>query len=167
MATAPMIPITPVRSLTGIPYPRVAVPETASQTYLRGALVRSTAGLLVECGADPSHILGVAANPGHNSAAGLDKTVVYLAHPDTLFKGNLDLSAAVGTGVTAVTDRFTSYGVAKRAVAPLNWYVDKTETTNDRVVVWEFHDEDAIGDVMGRVYFQFVSLFCQGYGLAS
>jgi hypothetical protein len=157
MATAPIVPIRPVRSLTGLPYPRQSVPETASVTFLMGALVVCTSGYLAECGADPALILGVASAAGHNGATdGLYKQTVYLAHPDTLFVANLDTSGGggVGTGVTAATDRFLTYGVAKRSSS--HWYVDKSDTTNKRVRIFDFWDEDAIGDVMGRVLFKFV-----------
>jgi hypothetical protein len=154
MATAPIVPIRPVRSLTGLPYPRQSVPETASVTFLLGALVVCTSGYLTECGADPALILGVASRAGQNGATdGLYKQTVYLAHPDTLFVANLDTSASVGNGTTAATDRFLPYGVAKRTSS--HWYVDKTDTTNKRVRIFDFWDEDAIGDVMGRVLFKF------------
>jgi hypothetical protein len=154
MATAPFQAIRPVRSLTGLPYPRQAVPEAATQTFKLGALVVCTSGFLVECGADPALILGVASRAGQNGAsAGLKENVVYLAHPDTLFVGNLDTSASEGAGVTAATDRFLTYGVAKRTSS--HWYVDKTDTTNKRVRIFDFWNEDAVGDVMGRVLFKF------------
>lgn len=165
MATAPVIPIRPVRSLTGLSYPRQAVPEAASQTFLLGALVVVTSGYLVECGADPALILGVATSAGHNKAsANLVKNTVVLAHPDTLFVGNLDDSGSLGTGVTAATDRFLTYGVAKRSSS--HWYIDKADTTAKRVRIFDFWDEDAVGDIGGRVIFKFVGAAstCQGEG---
>jgi hypothetical protein len=165
MATAPFHHIRAVRSLTGLPYPRQEVPEAATQTFRIGALVVCTSGYLVECGADPALILGVASKAGQNGgSAGLKKQTVYLAHPDTLFVGNLDTSAAEGAGTTAATDRFLTYGVAKRASS--HWYVDKTDTTNKRVRIFDFWDEDAVGDIMGRVLFKFVGAAstCQGEG---
>ena len=156
MATAPVVPFWPCKSVTGLPYPRQEVPETASVTFKRGAPVVCTSGFLAECGADPALILGIASKDGQNGGSnGLKKQVVYIAHPDVLFKGNLDDSGAIGTGVTAATDRFLTYGIAKRASGGL-WYVDKADTTNKRVRIWDFWDEDAIGDIGGRVIFQFV-----------
>ena len=168
MATAPRIAITPVKTLTGLSVPQESFQEAATQTFSKGALVRLASGYLTECGTDPVLIMGVASRDGQNGAAAGDKSqAVYLAHPDTLFKGNLDTSGSEGNGTTAVTDRGKNYGVAK-ASSGGTWYVDKTDQTNKRVVVWDFWTavQDgvnmAVGDTLGWILFQFDPQYFQG-----
>jgi hypothetical protein len=83
-----------------------------------------------------------------------------------VFRGYLDTSAGEGTGVTAATDRLKAYGVAKSASGGI-WYVDKADTTADRVVIWEFYQSvesgvlQAVGDIRHHVFFTFLHANCQ------
>ena len=89
---------------------------------------------------------------------------VYIASPGTLFRGNLD--NASGTTTSAATDRGKMYGIAKHSGG--KWYVDSTDVTNKRVVIWDFWDEVqdlvtmAVGDTLMHVIFQFDPQYFQG-----
>jgi len=150
-----------VRNLYGLCIPKVRVPEAASATFKKGALVVSTSGYTDECGADPALILGVATKDGQNGTASGDKEQeVEVAMPGTLFMGNL--SNAADTAVGAATDRFLPLGVLRDATSE-TWFVDTGETSADRVVIWEFwlQDAEVMGDVRTRVLFQFDPVYCQ------
>jgi hypothetical protein len=157
-----------LKTLSGHSIPRESFPEAASQTFKKGDLVYLNGGYLTACGADPTLIMGVATSDGHNTAAGADSTVVELAHPNTLFIGNLDTQASEGAGTTAATDRGKMYGVKALAAAPYQWYVDKTDVTNKRVIVWDIWTavQDgvpmAVGDIIGWVVFAFDPTYFQG-----
>jgi hypothetical protein len=171
MATASRIPFKAFKTLIGMSIPREAFPEAATQTFKKGALVYlNAAGYLTECGTDPTLIMGVATKDGGNGTAAGDVTqVVELAHPDTLFVGNLDSSNDEGgaTAHTHVTDVGKMYGVWKATTAA-KWTVDLYETTNKRVVVWKLRDviQDgipmAVGDILGHVIFSFDPQYFQG-----
>jgi len=166
MATQAKIPIRAARTLAGTPIPRAGLPEKASSTFVRGALafLEAATGFLIECGADPTLIMGIAQADGANNAvSGAVINIVDLAHPDTLFRGYLDTSGGEGTGTTAQTDLGKGYGVAKSASGGI-WYVDKADTTNKRVVIWEFWaaDGQAVGDIRHHVLFQFMVTAFQG-----
>jgi len=128
-------------------------PEAASQTFKLGAIVTLNAsGHVVECGADPTQILGIACGDAHNDSVAATSTVaVWIADDETLFVGNLS-----GTSVTALTDVGMGYGVVKDGN---NWHVDKTDVANRRVIVVELDSRDAVGDTNGRVLFMFFSQF--------
>jgi hypothetical protein len=165
MATQAKIAMRCVRTIAGTPIIKQAVPEKATQTFNRGALVYvDSAGYATECGADPTIILGVATSDGSNAgSSGLVTQVVELAHPDNLFRGYLDLSTTEATGASAVTDLMKGYGVAKSAAGGV-WYVDKADTSAKRVVIWEFWGEPghAVLDVRPHIIFGFIYLFFQG-----
>jgi hypothetical protein len=166
MATLPRIRFSVAKPLGGLSVAQENVPEAATQTFKQGAVVQLVAGYMQECGADPTLILGIASGPGQSGAtAGAKNQSVYLAHPLNLFMGNIDDGS--GTGVTAATDRGKMYGIAKHSSTG-KWYVDNTDTTNKRVVIWDFWDgaQDgiaaAIGDTLGYVFFQFDPTYFQG-----
>jgi hypothetical protein len=114
--------------------------------------------------------MGIATRDGQSgSTAGAKTQTVDLAHPDTLFIGNIDASAA-GSGTTAATDRGKMYGITKHAGSG-KWTVDNAKTTaaqKTRVIVWNFwlNAQDganqAIGDTLGWVVFSFDPSFFQG-----
>lgn len=165
MAAQPRIAFTPVKPLSGLAIPEEAFPEKATQTFKAGACVFLSAGYLTECGADPTLVMGIASRDGQNVASdGLKKHVVYLAHPSTLFKGNLDNNS--GTTTSAATDVGKMYGIAKHSSG--KWYVDSTDTTNKRVVLWGFWDgaqdgvQAGVGDTLAHMYFQFDPAYFQG-----
>jgi len=159
---APLVPMRAVKNLFGTQIPRYEFPEASACSFHPGALVVSTSGYIDECSTDPALILGVATKHGQAGTASGDKRqVIEMAMPGILFMGNL--YDATSDAVTAVTDLLVAYGVLKHVSNGL-WFVDKDETTNDRVVVWDFwlQDKDKIGDVGGRVIFAFDPHYCQG-----
>lgn len=163
MATAPVNTMRAVRTFSGYSVARVEVPESASATFSKGAVVLISSGYLAEAGADPAVLLGVATRAGQNGgSAGAKSQHVEVAHPGNLFMGNLDTSGAEDAGVTAATDRGVAYGIQKHA-SNGSWYVDKSDTTNKRVRVVEFWSEDTVGDIKGRVIFSFVVANSQLY----
>ena len=127
--------------------PKDSIKEAASETFKKGAVLGLASGLLSELGADPTNILGVALADGQNVTTN-PRNEVALAKPGALFIANLS-----GASVTAQTDLGTKYGLVKVGT---NWHVDKTDTTNTRVVVRSV-DVDAIGDINGRVVFEFLA----------
>lgn len=155
-----------LKPLNGTSIPQESFPEAATQTFKHGAPVLLSVGYIQECGADPALILGIASRNGQNGAtAGLYSQSVILAHPDTLFEANLD--NASGTTASAHTDRGKNYGIAKH-VGTGTWYVDSTDVTAKRVVIWGFWTgvqdgvQAAIGDLLHPCYFQFDPAYFQG-----
>lgn len=131
----------------------MAYPEAASQTWKKGAvLTLNSSGYVVEAGADPARILGVACADGQNLAtAGLKNCLVWVADAETMWVGNLS-----GSSVTELVDVGRGYGLVK---VGNNWHVDKTDLANRRVIVVELDDRDNVGDTNGRVRFMFFSQF--------
>src|SRR5882672_6956212 len=116
MATAPRIAMTAVKTLSGLSIPCQDFPEKATQTFKKGALCVVTTGFLLECGADPVRIMGIARRDGQNVASdGLKSNIVDLAHPDTVFLGNMDTSGSEGAGTATQADMGVKYGVQKHA----------------------------------------------------
>jgi hypothetical protein len=130
----------------------------AAATFKRGGvLVLDADGELTEGGADPTNIVGIA------EAAAADKDAdgkipVAIPLDGAYFVVNIG-----GTGVTAQTDLLKGYGIVKEGD---NWHVDKTDTTNKRVVIEDFDRRDAMGDTNGRVVCSFVrSVLARNAGL--
>lgn len=128
-----------------------AFKEEASQTFKRGAVVIQDATAkdeVEEAGADPvARILGLAAEPASGTAD--TKILVALAEPGCEFMGHVQ-----DTGTLAAANVGTNYGLVYDATN-LIWRVDLSDTTNVNVTVTELID--AVGDVNGRVAFQFLS----------
>jgi len=164
MAIQSKAAIRAVRTISGTPLPKQHVPEKANLTAKKGALcVVAATGYLDECAADPTLVLGIMTGDGQNAASpGLKNQIVELAMPGVLFRGYVD-GATETTGVTAVTDLFKKYGVAKSATNGI-WFVDKSETTKPVVVIWEFANDgnQAIGDIRHHVLFSFITSIFQG-----
>lgn len=165
MATQPRIAFSAVRTLNGMSIPKEEFGEVASSTFKKGApCVIDANGFLAECGADPALIMGLATRDGQNNAVDdVKKNVVELAAPGVLFLGNFDNGSASQAG--AVTRRSEKFGIAKHGGTG-KWYVDSTDTTNKRVVLWNYWDQDsgyAVGDNLSRWLFQFDPIYFQGH----
>ena len=136
--------------------PLESAPEAATQTFLRGSPVVASSGFLQEAAADPRSIVGIANNVGQNGTAAGDKDTQYVpAIEGVVFEGSVDNTAA-GTGVIAATDMFSEFGITEDGSNI--WYIDKDKTTggNDTVArIVGF--KDPVAEVMGRVYFIFLS----------
>lgn len=175
MATHPRIAMRAVKSLTGIPYPRQTWPEDSLRTFKAGAPVVLQGGYLQECPTNPPLIMGIASRDGQNGANAGDKSqTVFLAHPDTVFLGNLDNGGSEDSGVGAISDRGKMYGITKHSTNG-KWYVDKNKAAaaTRRVVIWDLWDEPLSGstgsattpvwtDTIPRIIFTFDPQFFQG-----
>ncbi len=132
--------------------------EGASVTYVKGAVLIQTTGLLVEAGADPTNIVGVASHAGRNVTTS-PKGFYIPPLEGVEFVGSLDTSAGEGTGTIAVANIGGEYGITKTALTGVNlgkWYVDSNKTGGDaRVRVTRLIDP--VGTVQGRVGFKFLT----------
>ena len=127
------------------PYPaawptqsRIGVREytlKSAATFLQHALVKLTSGEVEESGADPSAILGIAADPTSQSLPGFvtggvlgkdSKIGVYIADD------NAEFSWPVTGGTPAAANLGVAYGVVKTSSV---WYIDLAETTATVVVI--------------------------------
>jgi hypothetical protein len=145
MATIALGPLEVKGTMSGNAPQVLSLPETASSTFRTGAILVLTSGFVAEAGADPTPILGVAAEPGHNGATnGLFNTLVYIANNDTIFYGNMSGKAS------AVTDVGLAYSVVKTGN---NWHVDGADAAARRVVVVQLDPRDAVGDTNHHVHF--------------
>ena len=148
MATHTVGPNDYIRPYRG-PVRTRAFKEEASQSFRYGAVVvqdASTKDEVEEAGSDPTaRILGVAAE----AAGGVAdvKRLVYLAEPGVEFVARVQ-----DTGTLAAANVGTEYGLVKDGTNNI-WRVDLSETSNTNVIVTELIDP--IGDVNGRVAFQF------------
>src|SRR5574342_240815 len=146
MATIALQPLEVKGTISGNAPQVITLPEGASQTFLPGAVLTLTAGYVVEAGADPARVLGVACEPGQNLASnGLKEAKVYIANDDTIFVGNLT------NGATAVTDVGLAYSLVKSTY----WHVDKADVTSRICIIQKLDPRDALGDTQGRVHFIF------------
>ncbi|MCH7761297.1 hypothetical protein IIA15_07880 [candidate division TA06 bacterium] len=132
--------------------PSESAPESASETFLEGAILVENAGRAEEGGVNPTDILGVAAEPGDNNSVAGAGTVRYIpAIPSLQFEGTL--SDDVGGGYTSLAaDLLQEFGLTK--ATNNNYFVDKSKTgANGRVRVRRF--KDPVGTVDARVLFEF------------
>lgn len=121
---------------------------TASQTWVRGAVLVAASGRISEGGTNPTLILGVAIH-GVTSAVA-DAPAQYIpAFPGQEFVASIDTSASLGTGAIALADRYADYGITEDASGV--WYVDKNKTSDATVRVTVTDLLDPIGTVNGRV----------------
>lgn len=125
-------------------------PEAAGQSFKVGQLVGIAAGQAVAGATDPTAgtLLGLAAE----AATGVTGNMVgiWMADQNAEFIAHLQ-----DTGAIAAADLGTLYGVVVDAAKGNILRVDKSDTTNTRVVVTRL--VDAVGDVNGRVEFRFLS----------
>jgi hypothetical protein len=124
--------------------------EAAGQSFKLGALVGIAAGVVSAGVSDPAAgtIVGLAAE----NATGVtgNQVGVWVADQNTEFIANVQ-----DTGALAAADVGALYGVVVDAAKGNILRVDKSDTTNTRVVVTRL--VDAVGDVNGRVEFRFLS----------
>lgn len=128
-------------------------PESALQTFTKGAVLVASGGFLEEGGANPTAIVGVADEPGQNGATDGAKTTHYTpALSDIVFEAILDSAGALGARAIAATDLWTEVGITKHADG--SWYldVDKVGATG-RARIIRF--KDPVGTLLGRVFFIF------------
>jgi hypothetical protein len=125
--------------------PKTIVMQYASgQTFVTGALLTLTSGELVECGADPVAVVGVAGasyntNYGQDAAnspvvvTGLEVVVPVLIADDVNVFTCRGVNGATDPVTPAVADIGVGYGVVKTSDG--SWALDQADTTHDVVVV--------------------------------
>lgn len=166
MATYAVRPPVVVKTHQGTGDTVAYLPPGSGVTVKKGDLVyRTSGGTLGVCGADPAAILGVAlmgnddrimANFGELT----DDIEVELIYPDSIVEMTL-------AGTYAETDKGTAYGIA---IDTATGYavIDKTDTTNTRVVVLEPANDMgrkyAPGDTNIRVRARFLNTYLQTTG---
>lgn len=154
MAFRQPMDVAPMQGLSAVPMRQAAV--EAAQVYIRGAVLINVSGELELAGADPVDIVGIAVakNPPTNTP---QETGQYLpALPMIEMEANIDTSAALGTGVIAQTDLFEHYGITEDASGV--WYIDKNKAAAADVRVVITRLLDPVGEVQGRVRFQFLQV---------
>ena len=116
-------------------------PEGASQTYIKGALLKWSSGLLIAAVADDNDLAGVAAEAGKNVASG--GTARFYPLVNNLLLEITALGAAAADYVSLVGDRGSVFGFQ----ISTNTYLDTSETTNGlfRVVAIPGTDYSAKG----------------------
>lgn len=135
--------------------PSMVQGEGATQTFKKGAVLvngsSGNVGMVVEAGADPTGILGVAEEDGKNLAVGVGSCRFVPAIPNQVFEMTID--DGTGTYALVAGDKNKLYGIAKDGSGI--WYIDQTDTTNTRVLIVSF--KDAVGTAAARVYCVFRS----------
>lgn len=157
MATISKRRIEPVRTVSGNSPRTLVLPLGATQTFKTGEIVQLSAGYVQVCGsANPTAIVGVAAEDATSGTAGQYTIKVWLADRDTIFVGNV---GAGSTQTTAVTLRGMGAGLYDDGSV---WLVDTAQTgTNTRVQIVDLDTRDTVGDTTGRVHFSFKSPYFQ------
>lgn len=144
----------------GLSIPQLTWPVDAAAVWVRGAVVIDDGGgELVEGGADPTLIAGIATskNPLTNTqGAATDAGKFIPAKPGVEFEGSIDDSSALGTGAIAAGDLGTAYGITEDSSGV--WYVDKNKTAAATVRVRIMKLLDDAGTVNGRVRFVFLQV---------
>jgi hypothetical protein len=128
----------------------VAFAPALSQDYEVGDFVvestdTASKGKVLESGADPAAVVGVAAAASDTTDA---KDSVYVADPETEFMGHVE-NAATPDGATIGLE----CGIVKDTTNDI-WRVDLSDTTNKVVKVTQVLDP---GDVNGRVVFKILA----------
>jgi hypothetical protein len=141
-----------------------STPEASNVTFYDGAPVVISAGTVVECGANPARIDGVAIGNSYNNTLGT-------AHPFALvdegmiYEISIDKASAQGgaLAVLAATTIGATYGITKDTIGsspagtPLYWYLDVDKNAaNQRVLVVSFPVWSPPGTVNGRVLVKFL-----------
>lgn len=125
--------------------------EEASQTFKKGAVLVQDATAKDECeesGSDATaRFLGIAMEDASGVAD--TKILVALAEPGAEFVGHIEDAATLVVGNIG-----TDYGLVYDSSNTI-WRVDTSDTSNKSVTVTGFVDE--VGDVNGRVRFQFLA----------
>lgn len=101
-------------------------PVTAGQTFIKGALVVYTSDALVECGADPTSVLGLALEPASVGLATAGSIHGGTNIPVLVFRPGIEFRIA-----SATTPAQTLVGDAYGVVKSTNWLLDTGETSAD------------------------------------
>lgn len=124
--------------------------EKATQSWVMGALLVDSSGVVAVGAADPAlgTILGVATGAA-TGVTGADVNFVP-ALSSIIFEGNLD----DGSGTLALVQATHMWARFGLDVTSGKFWLDSTDTTNIRTCVVGFRDP--VGTLNGRVYFVFL-----------
>lgn len=132
--------IAPVRATDRDIY--VDYPLADSQDFEAGAPVVLSTGKISECGADPSSILGFA------TAGAADYAWMYSTRGDVVPQVPIALAGAEFRGslkgTFAAADVGSKFGLVDDSGT---WVVDRSETSNTRVVITGVDDGVEVGDI--------------------
>ena len=126
--------------------------EGSTQTFLKGAPLVWSSGYLVEASGDPTLIVGIAAEPGHNITQG-SQMVSFYPLSGNVFEANLAQAAADTT--SAATNQGVAYGIVARSSGTAHWVVDSADTSSTRCRVLAFAAPSVATDVNARVLVTF------------
>ena len=155
MATINQVPARVAYTISGNSPQVITIPEAATQSFKTGQFVYANSGKATACADDATTILGMAA---HDASGTTDADCkVYVANPDTVFEANV-YHATAASAVTAITNRFVTYGLE---VDSNKCYVDINDTTNKALHVIDLSPKDQVGDQYGRVLFQVIDSVSQ------
>ena len=135
--------------------PLIQVAEGASQTFKEAEIIINTSGYAVVGAADATAgtIIGLSANAGHNTTAGLYDVGIIPAIPGIcVFEGQIQNAAGTAT-IAQATHMFVTFSIN---VTANKWWVDTDDTSHLLVTVIGF--KDAVGTLNGVVYFVFSPL---------
>lgn len=118
-------------------------PLAASQDFSKGAPAVLTNGTAAETGTDPAAILGFFTSDAASydwmaDTLGYVSPSVPVALADQEFRGTLLGTASVPGDID------TAYGLVESSGV---WVVDRSDTTNTRVIITGFDDDVANGDI--------------------
>lgn len=163
MATVTVSRARVARTISGNSPQVLKLPEAASQTFKKGEFVYLSGGYVTEIGANPSLILGMADEDGHNGASnGLYNVFVVIANMDTIFEIHKTNSGGTGV-VTAVTDVGKEFAIYRDTTNSWATAYDG-EGANSRLICLDHSNFDVVGDTGGRLLVQVLGsnrqLFC-------
>ncbi|SRR6266849_3977730 len=156
MATIPLRAMSAVKTTNSDQPFALTFPEAASQTFKQGAILTfDGSGKIIEASTDPVRIVGIAAADASNDSTGLSVTLVWVAHPDTVYMANKMLTGVASA--TVQTDIGRDFGLVK---VGNNWFLDQDLGTHARrAICIDLDRRDNLGDIGGRLHFQFFSQF--------
>lgn len=149
--------IVPVGTISGGPgnVPMLYGREASTQSWITGALLIRSSGLLAEASADAvADIIGVAAG----DATGTTNSLVpyYPISQNVIWEATLEDQTNEDHALV-ITNMYTDY--ALQTDTPGNWYIDENDTTNTSVMIIAPRDWDDVTNatVRARVKFVFLS----------
>ena len=162
MATVQIAAAKVVKTISGNNPMVLVLPEAASVTGKRGELVfLNSAGFVAETGADPTQILGLLAEDGHNDGSAGDSNIaVEIANADNIFEIHLSDSAGAGVA-TVAANRGAGLALFRDTTNSRVTAYDAVDNTKIRVRCIGHSAKDALGDTGGRLLCMFVGPFRQ------
>lgn len=128
--------------------------EGSTQTFIQGAVLKLSSGLLIEASdGDATGLVGIAAEP----ASGTANTLInyYPIGVDVIWEATLEDQSNTDHALV-VTNVGTKYGLYSDAAG--NWYVNENDTSTTAVYVYQPRDWQDVTDatVRARVKIRFI-----------